>query len=94
MNRIVKMVLMAAKEAALDAASSAVPGAGILIGGVEKLIDKDNDNNSEAITELVTGLTTAVTSLDSKHIKDQSKVAHAVELFQQGAAELKAGLQK
>lgn len=94
MNKILKAFLETAGTIAKDAASQAIPGAGILIGGVTKLVDKNHDNNAEAIGELEQGLVTALGSIDTSLIKDPMALTLAVTELQDAFAKVKTALGK
>lgn len=87
MNRILKRILLTAKDVALDAASEAVPGSGVLISGVQKLLDKDDTNNSAAIAELESGTVAAISALKGADVLDAALLA-------EGITEIEAGFKK
>lgn len=92
MNKILKSVLLTAKDIALESASTVIPGAGVVISGVQKLVDHDNSNNGEAVTEIGEGVIVAVNSLRPDQIIDAAKVTLGVMHIKQGIAELKQGI--
>lgn len=94
MNLVLKRILEAAKETALDTASKTIPGAGPIISGVTRLLDHNDSNNAGAIEELEDGLITAVTSLDPAHVSNATLLAEAVTELRSAFSKLKTALKK
>lgn len=92
MNKILKNILLAAKDVALESVSTVVPGSAVLIDGVQKLVDKDDNNNSTAIAEIGTGLITAVGDIDPNLIKDPTLLAKGVAKVNDGITDIKHAL--
>lgn len=92
MNKILKKFLETARDVAIETATQSLPGAGIAIGGVTKLFDKDNSNNSAAIVEIESGVIEAIQSLDSSALRDSALVAQGLADLKKGFDELKRGL--
>jgi hypothetical protein len=94
MNSILKKILITIGQAAEDTVSNTVPGAGTIIKGVTKLIDKDHTNNAEAIDELEQGLLTAIQSLSPAQVSNASLVLQGVTELKSGFDKIKQGLKK
>lgn len=94
MNKIVKAILVAVAKGAEDTVAGMIPGAGALISGVHKLVDKTHDNNVEAIDELETGLITVVQSLGPDKVADATLVMMGLNEIRAGFSKVKDGLKK
>jgi hypothetical protein len=92
MNAILRKILGAAKDIALQTATEAVPGAGIAISGATKLFDKDNSNNAEGLSEIESGVISAVRGLDPSHVSNATLVAEGVTELEDGFRKVRAGL--
>ncbi len=86
-NKILKQILLTAKQVAEDTASKTIPGASIVIGGVEKLVDHDKTNNISALFEMESGIITALNSLKQEEIVNAT-------LLNQGIMEMSSGFEK
>lgn len=87
MNNTFKNILKALGKSALEEVSGMLPGAGIVIEGITKLFDKNNDNNRVGVEQLKDGIIEAVKSLSP------DKVDNAV-LVAEGVAELESAFNK
>lgn len=94
MNAIVKAILKAAEEAALQSTSALVPGAPLVIKGVKNLLDKDHANNGEAIQDIGNGVVAAVEGLKQEDVLDQVLVAQGANEVRSGVEKIRRGLKK
>ena len=92
MNKILKSILLTAKDVALNVASNSIPGASIVISGVTKLLDNDNLNNSGAINELGEGVVIAIKSLKGDDITNAPLVAEGIQDLQTGFDKIRRGI--
>lgn len=74
MNSILKKILLVAKDVAETSVSQVIPGSGLAIGGIEKLLDKEKDNDVQALIELETGIISAINSLKKSKVVDQNQL--------------------
>lgn len=94
MNKILKAFLQTAGKVAQEAATETLPGAGILIGGVTKLVDKNHDNNAEAIGEIESGLVSALSALEPDKVSNPVLLAEALVELQDVVSKVKLALTK
>lgn len=94
MNSTVRNVLKAVALGAEDTLSGMVPGSGLVIKGVTALVDKDHENNIEAIDNLENGLLTAIGSLAPSQVSNASLIAAGVADLRAGFMKIKQGLSK
>jgi len=86
MNQSLKLILKGLAGVGKEFAKE-LPGGGLVVDGIENLLDKDNSNNIEAINKLSEGTVTAIESLAEKDIMNQV-------LFVQGCRELEDAFMK
>lgn len=84
MNKILKKILLTAKDVGIETAASLVPGSSILISGITRLLDKDDTNNSGALAEIENGLITALQSLKPGEINDALLLAEGLKELEEG----------
>lgn len=92
MNKILKGILLTAKDIALEGATSVVPGSALVIAGAQRLLDHDDANNGAALEELGAGVVQAVDALDPSQIDNPALVQVGLQDLQRGIAEIKRGL--
>lgn len=94
MNKILKKILLTAKDISVETASQALPGAAVAINGVTQLFDKNNSNNATALLEIENGIIAAVKSLDATKVADAMLIATGLQEIQDGFSKVRAGLKK
>lgn len=94
MNKILKKILLTAKDIALETATESIPGAAIAIGGVTKLFDKDDSNNASAISEIEDGIITAIQNLAPSEVSNATLVAEGLKGLKEDFDKIKRGLRK
>jgi 6,7-dimethyl-8-ribityllumazine synthase len=94
MNKILKQVLMTAKDIALDTATHAVPGAGVVISGVTKMFDKDKTNNTDGLMEIESGVIASINAIKQTDMIDPAMVAEGIKELQSGFDKIRKGIGK
>ena len=92
MNRIIRNILLTAKDIAIQSTMQVVPGSALVISGVQKLLDKDDHNNAGAIEELGVGVIAAIESIKGEDVADEVMIASGVVDIKLGFAKIQKGL--
>lgn len=78
MNNILKQILLVAKDVATESVGRVIPGSQLVVSGIQKLLDKEDENNSSAINELEMGVLSVLNDLKPELIRDDVAFAEGI----------------